>query len=126
MVVLCRFAFDELHLHRLEICIVPRNTNSRRVMEKLLIREEGVALRYLRDQRRVGGPHPVWDHRGGVAAATRRPGVEVDRLTSRSDQSIRRMACALARRMVVRRFHIFIFQCFMGDLPACDFARSAS
>ena len=35
------------HLHRLEICIVPRNANSRRVMEKLAIREEGVALRYL-------------------------------------------------------------------------------
>jgi ribosomal-protein-alanine N-acetyltransferase len=47
VVVLCRFAFDELHLHRLEICIVPRNTNSRRVMEKLQFREEGVALRYL-------------------------------------------------------------------------------
>ena len=43
----CRFAFEELHLHRLEICIVPRNTNSRRVMEVLAIREEGVALRYL-------------------------------------------------------------------------------
>lgn len=42
-----RFAFDELHLHRLEICIVPRNTNSRRVMEVLDIREEGIALRYL-------------------------------------------------------------------------------
>jgi ribosomal-protein-alanine N-acetyltransferase len=47
VVVLCRFAFDELHLHRLEICIVPRNSNSRRVMEKLELREEGVALRYL-------------------------------------------------------------------------------
>jgi ribosomal-protein-alanine N-acetyltransferase len=45
--VICKFAFDELHLHRLEICIVPRNTNSRRVMEVLDIREEGVALRYL-------------------------------------------------------------------------------
>ena len=45
--VISRFAFDELHLHRLEICIVPRNTNSRRVMEVLDIREEGVALRYL-------------------------------------------------------------------------------
>ena len=45
--MLARFAFEELHLHRLEICIVPRNTNSRRVMEKLGLREEGVALRYL-------------------------------------------------------------------------------
>jgi len=45
--VVARFAFEELHLHRLEICIVPRNANSRRVMEKLQVREEGVAQRYL-------------------------------------------------------------------------------
>jgi ribosomal-protein-alanine N-acetyltransferase len=45
--VVARFVFEELHLHRLEICIVPRNTNSRRVMEKLAIREEGIAQRYL-------------------------------------------------------------------------------
>ena len=47
VVVLARFAFEELHLHRLEICIVPRNANSRRVMEVLAVREEGVAQRYL-------------------------------------------------------------------------------
>ena len=47
VVVLARFAFEQLHLHRLEICIVPRNRNSRRVMEVLRFREEGVALRFL-------------------------------------------------------------------------------
>jgi [ribosomal protein S5]-alanine N-acetyltransferase len=47
VVMAARFAFEEVRLHRLEICIVPRNTNSRRVMEKLRIREEGVAERYL-------------------------------------------------------------------------------
>jgi ribosomal-protein-alanine N-acetyltransferase len=47
VVAIFRFAFEELHLHRLEICIVPRNTNSRRVMEILDVRSEGVALRYL-------------------------------------------------------------------------------
>lgn len=47
VVVLTRFAFEQLHLHRLEICIVPRNTNSRRVMEKLAIRCEGLSERYL-------------------------------------------------------------------------------
>lgn len=47
VVVLARYAFEELRLHRLEICIIPRNTNSRRVMEKLRIREEGVAERFL-------------------------------------------------------------------------------
>jgi ribosomal-protein-alanine N-acetyltransferase len=45
--VVARFAFDDLRLHRLQIAIIPRNRNSRRVMEKLDFREEGVALRYL-------------------------------------------------------------------------------
>lgn len=43
VVVVAEFAFETLWLHRLEICIVPRNHNSRRVMEKLAIREEGIA-----------------------------------------------------------------------------------
>jgi ribosomal-protein-alanine N-acetyltransferase len=47
VVVLAKYAFDELHLHRIQISIIPRNRNSRRVMEKLDIREEGTALRYL-------------------------------------------------------------------------------
>lgn len=45
--VLACFAFEQLRLHRLEICIVPRNRNSRRVMEVLGLREEGVAERFL-------------------------------------------------------------------------------
>ncbi len=45
--VLFRFAFEELGLHRLQISIIPRNANSRRVMEKLDVREEGIAQRYL-------------------------------------------------------------------------------
>lgn len=45
--VLAQYSFEELHLHRLEICIIPRNHNSRRVMEKLDIRTEGVAERFL-------------------------------------------------------------------------------
>ena len=47
VVAAMRYAFEQLSLHRLEICIVPRNTNSRRVMDKLAIREEGTALRFL-------------------------------------------------------------------------------
>lgn len=47
VVVASRYAFENLGLHRLEICIVPRNENSRRVMEKLKIRHEGTALRFL-------------------------------------------------------------------------------
>ena len=47
LVVLARFAFEELHLHRIQVSIIPRNTASRRVAEKLDLREEGTALRYL-------------------------------------------------------------------------------
>ncbi len=47
VVVLLRFAFEQLQLHRIEICIVPRNTNSRRVVEKLGLRCEGIAERFL-------------------------------------------------------------------------------
>ena len=47
LVVVCRFAFEELALHRLQISIVPRNKASRRVVDKLAIREEGIAVRYL-------------------------------------------------------------------------------
>jgi ribosomal-protein-alanine N-acetyltransferase len=47
VLLLLRFAFEELGLHRVEIAIVPRNRPSRRVVEKLGLREEGVALRFL-------------------------------------------------------------------------------
>lgn len=47
VVLLFRFAFEELGLHRVQVAIIPRNTPSRRVAEKLGLRDEGVALRYL-------------------------------------------------------------------------------
>jgi len=47
LVVAMRFAFEELKLHRLQIAIIPRNRPSRRVVEKLGIRCEGMAERYL-------------------------------------------------------------------------------
>ncbi len=47
LVILARFAFEELHLHRLQVSIIPRNAPSRRVAEKLGLRNEGVAQRYL-------------------------------------------------------------------------------
>jgi ribosomal-protein-alanine N-acetyltransferase len=46
-VAVLRFAFDELHLHRVQAAIVPRNAASRRVAEKLKLRDEGTAQRYL-------------------------------------------------------------------------------
>jgi [ribosomal protein S5]-alanine N-acetyltransferase len=47
VVAVCRYAFEELALHRLQLSIVPRNRASRRVVEKLGLRDEGVAVRYL-------------------------------------------------------------------------------
>ena len=47
VVVVSRFCFDDLRLHRLQISIIPRNKASRRVVEKLDIRDEGTAIRYL-------------------------------------------------------------------------------
>ena len=47
VVVALAFAFEELGLHRIEISIIPRNNRSLRVVEKLGIRSEGVALRFL-------------------------------------------------------------------------------
>lgn len=47
VVVVARFAFEDLGLHRVEVCVIPRNHNSRRVMEKLGFRQEGLAERFL-------------------------------------------------------------------------------
>lgn len=46
-VVLFRFAFEHLALHRLQVAVVPRNRPSRRVAQKLWLRGEGIACRYL-------------------------------------------------------------------------------
>lgn len=42
-----QFAFESIALHRIQISIIPRNSSSRRVAEKLQLRLEGVSLRYL-------------------------------------------------------------------------------
>jgi ribosomal-protein-alanine N-acetyltransferase len=69
-VVLCRHAFEDLVLHRIEVAIIPRNTSSLRVMEKLGIREEGIALGYLEingrweDHARFGITAEEWEELG--------------------------------------------------------------
>jgi ribosomal-protein-alanine N-acetyltransferase len=69
VVVAARYAFEELGLHRLQIAIIPRNRASRRVVEKLGLREEGVALRYLEingvweDHVRYGFTSEEWEAR---------------------------------------------------------------
>ena len=80
VVVASRYAFEELGLHRLQIAIIPRNRASRRVVEKLALREEGVALRYLEingvweDHVRYGITSEEWDgHEAISPSGTGRP-----------------------------------------------------
>jgi ribosomal-protein-alanine N-acetyltransferase len=47
VVTLLQYSFESLRLHRIEINIIPRNAASRRVVEKLGVRYEGIAERYL-------------------------------------------------------------------------------
>jgi ribosomal-protein-alanine N-acetyltransferase len=47
VVVVLGFAFDVISLHRVEISIIPRNHASLRVVEKLGLRTEGIAQKYL-------------------------------------------------------------------------------
>jgi ribosomal-protein-alanine N-acetyltransferase len=46
-VLVFRFAFEDLGLHRVQVAIIPRNGPSNRVAAKLGLRYEGTALRYL-------------------------------------------------------------------------------
>jgi ribosomal-protein-alanine N-acetyltransferase len=70
LVALARHSFEELYLHRIQVSIIPRNERSRRVVEKLGIREEGIALRYLEingeweDHVRYAITSEEWDERG--------------------------------------------------------------
>jgi ribosomal-protein-alanine N-acetyltransferase len=50
VVLILRYAFETLALHRLEASIVPRNIASRRVAQKLGLRDEGLSQRYLQIQ----------------------------------------------------------------------------
>lgn len=47
VVLVLRYGFEELFLHRVEAAIVPRNSRSRRVAEKIGLRDEGTASRLL-------------------------------------------------------------------------------
>lgn len=47
VVAVLQFGFEQAGLHRLQISIIPRNQASRRVADKLGLRDEGIAQRYL-------------------------------------------------------------------------------
>lgn len=75
VVVVLRYAFEELRLRRLEIAIVPRNAASRRVVQKLGLREEGISKGYLEingaweDHVRYGVTIDEWRERGPMLVA---------------------------------------------------------
>ncbi len=70
LVVVARFAFEDAGLHRIQVAIIPRNTRSRRVVEKLKLRDEGLAVRYLaingvwEDHIRYAMTAEEWEERG--------------------------------------------------------------
>jgi ribosomal-protein-alanine N-acetyltransferase len=76
VLVLAKFAFDELRLHRVEVCIIPRNAASHRVVEKLALRHEGIAERFLEingvweDHVRYGFTIEEWQTRREELSAT--------------------------------------------------------
>jgi ribosomal-protein-alanine N-acetyltransferase len=69
VVVTLQFAFETIGLHRVEISIIPRNSASRRVVEKLAIRCEGVSVGMLEidgvweDHARFAVTAEEWDAR---------------------------------------------------------------
>jgi ribosomal-protein-alanine N-acetyltransferase len=68
-VLVLRYGFEELGLHRVEAAIVPRNKASRRVAEKLGMHEEGTSERFLQirgvweDHVRYAMTLEDWKHR---------------------------------------------------------------
>jgi len=70
LVLVFRFAFDDIGLHRLQINVIPRNGPSNRVAQKLKLRNEGVAERYFEingvweDHLRYAITSEEWDERG--------------------------------------------------------------
>ena len=60
-----RYGFDTLGLHRMEAAIVPRNDESRRVADKLGLRDEGTARQFLQ----IRG---VWEDHVRYAITARR------------------------------------------------------
>lgn len=76
VVLVLEYAFETLRLHRIEVAIIPRNRASRRVVEKLGLRSEGVALGYLEingeweDHIRYAMTAEEWGNRGTELRST--------------------------------------------------------
>ena len=74
--VVLRYGFDDLRLHRIEAAIVPRNLASRRVADKLGLREEGVSVRFLQ----IRG---VWEDHVRYAITSEEWGARRDEIVER-------------------------------------------
>lgn len=73
------FLFFQLGLHRVEICVVPENSKSLRVVEKLGLRAEGLRQRYIH----IDG---AWrDHRCFAVTSEEVPEGMLQRLVSREN-----------------------------------------
>ena len=76
VVLIMEFAFESLGLHRLEAAIVPRNTPSHRVAEKLGLRNEGTSIAFLQirgkweDHVRYAITVDEWNARGDELVGT--------------------------------------------------------
>lgn len=70
LILVMRYAFESLSLHRVQVSIVPRNQASLRVVQKAGLRHEGVALKYLEingtweDHSRFAMTAEEWEVRG--------------------------------------------------------------
>ena len=66
VVTISQYAFETLGLHRVQVAVIPRNQASVRVAEKLRLRSEGIAERYLEingvweDHVRYAMTHEEW------------------------------------------------------------------
>ena len=71
--------FRVMGMHRLEASIRPENAASRRVVEKLGFRDEGVRVRQLHINGTLARPHLLRDHRRGSADRDAAPVAELAR-----------------------------------------------
>ncbi|MGH8998666.1 MAG: GNAT family N-acetyltransferase [Acidimicrobiia bacterium] len=86
LVLMLGFAFESVGLRRVEVAVVPRNSASRRVVEKLGLREEGVSRDFLQirgtweDHVRFGITATEWSERRHELSDRFLGGMQVKRL----------------------------------------------
>ena len=115
-----RFTFEDLHLHRLQISIIPRNVASRRVVEKLATARGGLRRSLPRDQRRVGGPRPLRDHGRGVGRASRGAAQHLGPVSSPPTARRRRSPASIASSGMLEFDSLDEFETRLGQTGLVD------